>query len=163
MLPSLKPGGTPSETSLKRSVQPQNDPPVSTHDRRFLMNKRLIPIALLVTVLLGGLAFTSSTQFAYAMPYATSYTVTASSVSFVSGMPNSDSNWARANVTCSGSSNFKLSTTLPTWPFNPANWSAQWCRNNVVQIGIPSSFYLWVWPNTGPYQNRANWRVTYTR
>ena len=121
-------------------------------------------MSLLLVILIGVFALTPSSNSVSAMPAsAKSYTVTASRVSFVSGTPNSDRNWVQANVPCSGSSNFKLSTSLPTWPFNPANWSPQWCKNNVVQIGIPSAFYLWVWPFTSPYKNPANWKVTYTR
>jgi hypothetical protein len=124
--------------------------------------KRFSLALLALVILLGGLSFNPGS--AYAMPFAVkTYTVQVSQVSFVSGMLNSDKNWARANVPCTGSTNFKLSTNLYTWPFNPANWSSQWCQNNVVQIGIPSAFYLWVWPITAPYKNPANWKITYTR
>jgi hypothetical protein len=130
------------------------------------MNKRFVSVVLLVAVLLGATSL---------LAYAGTYTTTASQVSFWNPVPNSDANWARANVPCSGSSKFKLSSSLPTWPFNPANWSVQWCRNNVVQMGIPSAFVAYVYAGSsvicgslGPacmylYQNRSAWRVTYTR
>ena len=122
-----------------------------------------VVMGFILLVLLGGLAFAPSTQSAYAMSSYASYTVTASKVSFVSGIPNSHANWVQATVICPGSSNFKLSTQLFVFAFNPASWATEWCINNVVQIGIPSALYLLVWPFTGPYQNPANWKVTYTR
>jgi hypothetical protein len=132
------------------------------------MNKKLISVILAVVVF-SSLASMINAKPAYALPLsAKTYTVTASSVSFISGVPNSDKNWVQAKVTCNGSYNFKLSTSLPTWPFNPANWSAQWCKNNTVQIGIPNSFYLWVFTQPGGpyliflYRNPANWKVSYT-
>lgn len=139
------------------------------------MNKRFISIALHITVLVFVPVFGSQSAYAGSQnaPLAATYTQPAFSVSFWNPVPNSDSNWVRAKVTCARASNFRLSTTLPTWPFNPANWATHGCKDNVVQIGIPSAFVAsmiavcrgnltCVAVVYSQYRNPSKWTVTYT-